>query len=282
MASQPSVLPILDHIVILVSYQTLEELPKLLEESLTVIEGGSHADGRTLNQLIIFPDGVYVELIAFQEDLDPERRKEHRWGSLAEGGIIDWAYTLTDADDFTAIQRRVAEANAETGVTYQDPIPGGRLRPDGVELKWAVSSAQDASLKSLWPGTAPFWCLDRTPRHLRVPYRDEATGGAPAYTTHPSGATGVSRVSVSVPEEEFSLADKIYEGVHGPPVESGPAKKVWPWAVHAGSSEGRQQVTLSAAAAGQERRITITLVGKPDSPSSIQVLPGLTFDFDIE
>ena len=267
--------------MILVSHQVLQGLPQRLENSLAVIEGGAHADGLTVNKLIILPDGTYIELIAFREDVDPERRQKHKWGSLEEGQISDWAYTLAEEGGFAQVQARVKEASAASGITYQDPIPGGRLRPDGVELKWAVSSAQDASLSPLWPGTAPFWCLDRTPRHLRVPYRDEAAGAAPAYTQHPSGAQGVSRVSVSVPEKEFSDTSQVFEGVHGPAVEDGPARKVWPWVSHAGSDRGKQQVVLTTTS-GQERRISLTLVGNQDSPRGVEVLPGLTFDFDIE
>ena len=281
MASNTFNLPILDHIVILVSQQVLQELTQRLEDSLAVIEGGAHADGLTVNNLIILPDGTYIELIAFRDNVDPGRRKQHRWGSLKEGQIVDWAYTLSDEKDFAQVQDRVKRASSASGITYQDPIPGGRLRPDGVELKWAVSSAQDASLSLLWPGTAPFWCLDRTPRHLRVPYRDEATGASPSYTHHPSGAQGVSRVSVSVPEKEFLASSQVYEGVHGPAVEDGRTGKVWRWASHAGSDRGKQQVALTATS-DQERRISLTLVGNQNSPRSIEVLPGLTFDFDIE
>ena len=281
MAINNSDLPILDHIVILGSHQVLQELTQRLEDSLVVIEGGAHADGLTVNKLIILPDGTYIELIAFRENADPERREQHRWGLLKEGQIIDWAYTLLDEKDFAQVQARVRETSSASGITYQDPIPGGRRKPDGVELKWAVSSAQDASLNILWPGTTPFWCLDRTPRHLRVPYGDEATGPSPPYTRHPSGAQGVSRVSVSVPEKEFSASSQVYEGVHGPPVEDGPTGKVWRWASHAGSDRGKQQVALTATS-DQERRISLTLVGNQNSPRSIEVLPGLTFEFDIE
>ncbi|KAM5344340.1 hypothetical protein ACJ41O_012877 [Fusarium nematophilum] len=263
--------PILDHIVILVSYQTLQQLPKRLEESLTVIDGGTHADGRTVNKLIIFPDGVYIELIAFQEGLDPERRKGHRWGELEEGAIIDWAHTLPDEKDFEVIQRQVKEASGE--VAYRDPVAGGRIRPDGAELKWAVASAEESSGKPLPPGTAPFWCLDRTPRHLRVPYQEGT--GTPSYTKHPSGALGVSQVSVSVPEQEVASIAKVYDGIHGP----GPETGVWPFVVHSGSTQGKRQVSL-AASQDQQRHIAITLVGNGDSPRSVEVLPGLTFGFE--
>ncbi|PKS06160.1 hypothetical protein jhhlp_007477 [Lomentospora prolificans] len=278
--SAADALPILDHIVILVSVESLQKLPKQLENALTVIDGGSHADGLTLNKLIIFRDGSYIELIAFRDNLDPERRHGHRWGSLKEGAIIDWAYTLADEKAFPAVQKRVEEASPETGVRYQDPVAGGRRRPDGAELKWAVSSAQDASHKPLWPGTAPFWCLDRTPRHLRVPYRDEETGVALPHTTHASGALGISQVFISVPEKEFSSTCLLYDLVHGPAIKHGSPEKAWHWTVYAGSSRGEQVVSLSASPGSKERHISLRLVGDQDSPRSIHVLPGLTLDFD--
>ncbi|KAM0553281.1 hypothetical protein ACHAPJ_007572 [Fusarium lateritium] len=264
--------PILDHIVILVSYQTLQELPKRLENVLTVIDGGAHADGRTVNKLIEFSDGVYIELIAFQDGLDPERRKAHRWGEVEENTLVDWAYTLPDEKDFGVIQQRVKEANSE--VIYHDPVAGGRIRPDGIELKWSVASAYTDSDKALYPGKAPFWCLDRTPRHLRVPYKED-DGSAPSYTKHPSGAVGVSGVAISVPETERELIAGVYNGIHGSVTESG----AWPFVVHSGSTEGKHQITLNASQE-QKRHIHLALLGDKNSPRSIDILPGITFSFE--
>lgn len=272
MTESNSLRPILDHIVILVSYQTLQELPKRLESVLTVIDGGAHADGRTVNKLIEFSDGVYVELIAFQDGLDPERRKTHRWGELEENTLVDWAYTLPNEKDFGVIQQRVWEANS--GIFYQPPVAGGRIRPDGVELKWSVASAYTTSGKAVHPGKAPFWCLDRTPRHLRVPYKED-DGSDPSYTKHPSGAIGVSEVSISVPKEERDVIAKVYDGIHGSTTEEG----TWPFVVHSGSTKGKQEITLESSR-DQDRYIHLTLLGDKDSPDSIEILPGLKFSFE--
>ncbi|KAL2673893.1 hypothetical protein Neosp_012337 [[Neocosmospora] mangrovei] len=271
MADNTSVRPILDHIVILISYETLQELPKRLEGALTVIDGGTHADGRTLNKLILFSDGVYIELIAFQQNLDPERRKSHRWGELEEGTVIDWAHTLPDEKEFSVIQERVKDATS--GATYRDPVAGGRIRPDGVELKWAVASAEDSSGNPLHPGTAPFWCLDRTPRHLRVPYQGDQGASS---TKHPSGALGVSRVSVTVSESELDVIAGVYDGIHGPASGTGADGKVWSYIVHSGSTQGKHHLSLGKSS-DQKRHIHITLLGDKNSPGTIEVLPGLTF-----
>ncbi|KAF9772393.1 hypothetical protein IL306_009920 [Fusarium sp. DS 682] len=272
MTESNSLRPILDHIVILVSYQTLQELPKRLENVLTVIDGGAHADGRTVNKLIEFSDGVYIELIAFQDGLDPEQRKSHRWGELEENSLIDWAYTLPDERDFGVIQQWVKEANSE--VIYYDPVPGGRIRPDGVELKWSVASAYTTSGKPVHPGKAPFWCLDRTPRHLRVPYKEE-DGSEPSYTKHSSGAIGVSGVSISVPKAERDIIAGVYNGIHGSTTENG----TWPFVVHSGSTKGKHEITLESSQ-DQERHIHLRLLGDKNSPDSIDILSGLKFSFE--
>lgn len=269
-----SVRPILDHIVILVSYETLQELPKRLKGALTVIDGGTHAGGQTLNKLILFSDGVYIELIAFQQSLDPEKRKSHRWGELEEGTIIDWAHTLPDEKDFVVIQDQVKDA--ASGATYRDPVAGGRIRPDGVELKWSVASAQDASGNPLRPGTAPFWCLDRTPRHLRVPYQGDQGASS---TKHPSGALGVSRVSVTVSESELDIIAGVYDGIHGPASDTGADGRAWSFIVHSGSTQGKHQLSLGKSQ-DQKRYIHITLLGNKDRPRTIEVLPGLTFELE--
>ncbi|KAF4978634.1 hypothetical protein FZEAL_5037 [Fusarium zealandicum] len=274
MSDSTSLEPILDHIVVLVSYETLQELPKRLDGLFTVIDGGAHVEGRTVNKLIIFPDGVYMELIAFQENLDPERRREHRWGELEEGEIIDWAYTLPEEKDFAVIQQQVKDA--DDAISYRDPVPGGRTRPDGVELKWSVASAEESSGKPLPPGTAPFWCLDRTPRHLRVPYQQEGSA-APSYTKHPAHALGVSRVAISVPESDVSVLTRVYDGIHGASSQAASGGAVWSFAVPSGSTQGKHELSLSTSQ-DQERHIAIVFVGDEDSPYSIYGFPGLTFE----
>lgn len=269
MSSQTPPRPIIDHIVILVPATTLPSLPSLLQQSFTVIPGGRHAGGQTANKLIILPDGSYIELIAFSPDLTPEQRETHRWGSLPEGRIIDWAYTLPVESDFALVQRSVKDSGAD--LVYHDPVAGGRTRPDGVVLKWAVAAAQDKQENPARPGDAPFWCLDRTPRHLRVPYRDE--NGPLAHTKHPSGALGVAKVSVSVSEEDVSKWTRVYDAIHQEREEGG-----WGFDAHSGSTAGSQKVVLSQ---GSKSEIRLTLLGTQGSPKSVEVLPGLVVGFEV-
>jgi Glyoxalase-like domain len=203
--------PLLDHIVILVSHQVLNDLPDWLTRELTILTGGEHADGLTENKLVIFEDGSYIELIAFVDGVDPERRQENPWGRKLEGTIIDWAHTLSDVSAFSSVQERVRRA--KVGVIYSDPIPGGRVRPDGTELKWAVAAPKadgsSTSPKSVERGEMPFWCLDRTPRRLRVPH--EVTSNI----IHPCGAIGVASITVSVAGlEQFVALKQAYNAIY--------------------------------------------------------------------
>jgi hypothetical protein len=210
--------PVLDHIVILVSSHFLANIPSWLTDSLTILPGGTHADGLTENKLAVFEDGVYLELIAFVEGVDPDKRRSHRWGQRAEGQIIDWACTLlqegSDAspeEQFTAVQDRMR--SAQTGFNYTNPVPGGRITPDGTVLKWAISTPHVDKTGSnidlqLTGGELPFWCFDRTPRPLRVPHENQKN------LKHPSGAVGVATVSIFVKSaDEVSHLRHVYDAI---------------------------------------------------------------------
>jgi len=209
--------PTLDHIVLLVPSATLADPPPWLTAALTLLPGGAHAGGLTSNKLILFQDGTYIELIAFAAGLDPARRRTHRWGDRPEGRIIDWALTLHSAsspDDTeseahfgAAVQEKVRRAGA--GVVYEDPVGGGRTTPSGVVLQWATSSPIVDKGPSVDGGELPFWCLDRTPRRLRVPYQEEH--GA---VSHPCGAVGVARVTVLVRDREMlEMVKRVYDAI---------------------------------------------------------------------
>jgi hypothetical protein len=135
----------------------------------TVTPGGEHSDGATHNALITFADGSYLEIVAFR-DLD--RAPTHRWWKIAAdgGGLADFALL---SDDLAADSAALAE------LVKTPPKDGGRIRPDGVELKWRT-----AVLKA----PLPFVIEDLTARELRVP------GGAA--TEHANGATGIAAVTI--------------------------------------------------------------------------------------
>ncbi|KAI1139414.1 glyoxalase-like domain-containing protein [Hypoxylon sp. FL0543] len=199
--------PLVDHIVILIPHSFLSAPPSWFADLFHFYPGGRHADGLTENTLVLLADGSYLEFIAFVPGVDPQKRAAHQWGAKKEGTVVDWAVTLPsspeDADEnlagetkelrqenaFREVQEKVREA--KTGIVYGDLRRGGRTRPDGEVLRWAVAFPKNAhDGGAVEPGTVPFWCLDVTPRHLRVPY------GQPGVTKHPTGAVGVAKIEV--------------------------------------------------------------------------------------
>ncbi|KAF3384273.1 hypothetical protein F1880_002998 [Penicillium rolfsii] len=256
MPEQSAQLPILDHFVILLSHADLLGISRHLDGQFTLAPGGNHADGLTTNKLVLFADGCYLEFIAFFDDVDPERRRQHRWGNEKEGTIIDWAFTLPSENDFGAVQQRFQVA--DTGASYTDPIPGGRTKPDGTILEWAVCTPRDGEGNAVSPGTMPFWCLDRTPRERRVPYELE-----PHLTQHPNGVQGVSSVSIRAPEQEITKLKKVYDVIFDGP---------WIYKAHSGSKSSDQTVSLSGG------EVAITLIFYGSKPGRVELLPGLFFE----
>ncbi|KAJ5630845.1 uncharacterized protein N7484_010945 [Penicillium longicatenatum] len=258
MSSHTSQSPILDHFVILVSHKTLLEISEYTNGQFTLAPGGTHADGLTTNKLILLSDGVYLELIAFFDDADPEKRRQHRWGNEREGTIIDWAFTLPSENDFGPIQQRVRDA--ATGFSYTNPIPGGRTKPDGTVLKWAICTPKDDHDNGVGPGSMPFWCLDRTPRVNRVPYKTETH-----LTRHPNGVQGVSSVLVQFPDGGDVKMKGAYDAIFG---------GAWKYEVPSRSSASRHSVTLSGDKAA------IRLVFNGSKRGQVELLPGLLFDIE--
>jgi hypothetical protein len=203
--------PLLDHIVVLVPHAVLVKPPSWLDAALTLFPGGRHADNLTENKLVLFPDGSYLELIAFLPGVD---RSSHRWGACKEGSIIDWALTLAPTDEntrpedaFPPVRERVAAAG--TGLEYGPSVAGGRLRPDGQRVEWAVAvphGTRDAKVT----GKLPFWCFDRTERQLRVPHDRQE------FVSHPCGAVGVASVEV-LASSDTAIDDltRVYDAVLG-------------------------------------------------------------------
>lgn len=208
----PEAAAILDHIVILVPHSTLSNLPTWLTSAFAISPGGRHADGVTENKLILFSDGIYLELIAFIPGKEVERA-HHRWGKRAEGTIIDWANTLYIDEDLDIIRDRMKTVDVTYG--YADAVEGGRTT-DGVDLKWLISTwgfdstpSEDPTVDGEYMGAElPFFCFDRTPRDLRVPYKT-----AP---NHPSGASGIAHLAVFVADEFTSwLVKNTYDCIQG-------------------------------------------------------------------
>lgn len=162
----------LDHIVIAVHdlHSAIHDYRNL---GFTVTPGGDHPGRATHNALVVFQDGSYFELIAWKapEDAHPWWPKLSRFGP----GIVDFALLPGTTPQV------VAQALAR-GLAYQPPVDGGRLRPDGVELRWQNARPATPDL--------PFLCGDVTPRALRVPEGP--------VREHANGVQGVAQLRVAV------------------------------------------------------------------------------------
>lgn len=207
----------LDHVVLLVSTPDFENLPPWLSENFTILEGGTHIGQSSRNKLIFFKDGTYLELFNWFDDPpdpDDERQPMRVWGRK-HPGLIDFALTSSGSPEeyINALNLRINDN--ELGVTYQQPVPGGRKRADGMDVKWKVSrpefhTANHTPSHAFFPGgrlDAPFFCHDVTERNVRVLFDDEKA------TTHPCGATGISEVRVLVPQDDLSDYAPLYRAI---------------------------------------------------------------------
>ena len=183
----------LDHVIVAVANldQAMADYQSL---GFTVFFGGQHAGGVTHNALICMADGSYIELIAPVDPQTPPAASPY----LGTGnGYAGFALLV---DDLQAIADQLAKA----GLDFDGPNPGGRVTPDGEELRWE---------SLFFPGSiAPFLIADVTPRHLRVP-RD------PAKLHHANGALGLRALSVAAGDFEQTLAQ--YRVILGAPIPLG-------------------------------------------------------------
>ncbi|MET0747623.1 MAG: VOC family protein [Rhizobium sp.] len=162
----------LDHVVIAVNdlEQTIADYRLL---GFTVHPGGVHHGGVSHNALVVFSDGAYFELIAYQQPASG-----NPWWTLltkAGEGLVDFALVPDDT------QTDIAATRAR-GLSLTGPTAGGRLRPDGVRLDWQIVRPETRDL--------PFWCGDVTPRDLRVPPGE--------HRQHANGVEGIAVVRVDV------------------------------------------------------------------------------------
>lgn len=170
----------LDHIVIAV-HDLQQAIADYRSLGFTVTPGGDHPGRATHNALVVFQDGSYFELIAWKapEEAHPWWPRLARFGP----GIVDFALLPSSTPQV------VAQALSR-GLAYQPPVDGGRLRPDGVELRWQNARPATPDL--------PFLCGDVTPRALRVPEG--------RVREHANGVQGVAHLRIAVHDVAATLA----------------------------------------------------------------------------
>jgi hypothetical protein len=121
------------------------------------------------------PDGTYLELISFthpeshypSSSPSHDARHNHPWANKPNGWL---AYAFLGAPHAlprlsAVLNTRLEAAGSDT--RYEPEVPGGRMRPDSVEVKWEITTPTRWEEKK---GTSrlPFFCGDVTPRELRV------------------------------------------------------------------------------------------------------------------
>ncbi|CCO37476.1 hypothetical protein BN14_11632 [Rhizoctonia solani AG-1 IB] len=182
---------ILDHIVHLSPPGKLSEAVTHWERlGFKVTPGGTHSGGLTSNALVALADGVYIELIAFEQSPTEPPASDNRWAKK-HPGWIDWA--LLGLDDYIDVIIAERDRWVKSGIKYQKGQDGGRKRAgDGKELKWRITAPKE----NHGQGTAPFFCQDLTPRDLRVP--------AAGPDTHTNTALGVAHIHLKVPQAQLN------------------------------------------------------------------------------
>ncbi len=183
----------LDHLVLAVP-DLARAIDDFRARGFTVMPGGQHPGRTSHNALVVFADGAYLEVIAWQGPAPQERW----WRTLqAHGeGLVDYALL----PDHGHLPEVLAAANARGLDTLRGPIDGGRVRPDGVRIEWQ-SARHDTP-------DVPFLCADLTPRELRVPEGE--------IRRHANGATGVACVQVAA--HDLALTAARHRALLGPAV----------------------------------------------------------------
>lgn len=220
----------LDHIVHLTPPGTIYKTAKQFRElGFNVIAGGTHAGGLTANSLIVLPDGTYLELISFthpeshypHSSPSHDARHHHQWANK-ENGWVAYAFlgALDAAPPISAILNgRLKAVSSET--RYSPEVSGGRTRPDGVDLKWELTTPARWAEKE-GGSRLPFFCGDVTPRELRVPTRPESN------TVHPNDAQGVAHLRVLAPPRTFAAVSAEFTAILGEaPIEGPAGTHVW-------------------------------------------------------
>lgn len=194
----------LDHLILFVPADPTTRLPLVpsyFSKNFTLTSGGFHADGATSNVLIILSDGCYIELISFVPDAPSSLIASHWWGpSSTFTGWKDWCLTnnLPPSQNYEDIKE-----------SHGEPIPGGRKRADGAEVRWSVTFPKGEKGGQDTRGRVPFFCHDETPRGLRVPMDEEKT-------QHACGAMGVKELTVIVKDKGLiKHTRKEYEAILG-------------------------------------------------------------------
>ncbi|PYI12691.1 hypothetical protein BO78DRAFT_301641 [Aspergillus sclerotiicarbonarius CBS 121057] len=201
----------LDHLLLQFSKEEFESPSAWLTDHFTIINGGTHAGGLSRNKLIIFPDGTYLELLHWI-------KKPEDWRDRPGDFALTSLAPISAEDNHNRIVKALDTiSEGSLGVTYSQPIDGGRQTPGGDNIRWKILKALYSHAESTTPGKfyprgrtdAPFFCHDVTDRALRVPHN------LPSAVEHPSGATGIAGIELTVPKDKLQSYITLYTCIVG-------------------------------------------------------------------
>jgi Glyoxalase-like domain len=180
---------VIDHVLLAV--RDLDGAAAWIRErhGLTALPGGRHPGVGTANMIVPLGDD-YLELIAVVDAAEAAASPlRERLAAAPESGaaLATWAVRVIDMD---ALKQRLGDA----GVATEGPLPGSRLRPDGVLLEWRtlrVGSGLEPAI--------PFFIEWNVPA-------GEHPGAATV--AHPAGNVLLRGVRLSSPDPE-ALADRL-------------------------------------------------------------------------
>ncbi|KLO15306.1 hypothetical protein SCHPADRAFT_902453 [Schizopora paradoxa] len=281
---------IIDHIVHLTPPGSVKEtIEQFASLGFNVIPGGVHADGLTENALVILADGAYVELISFTHLVSyyppgsPARlaREAHPWseasGPGARPGWIDFAFLGLGSsnhppsdDEHLDLSDVINERSKKEGseVSYLKTIPGGRVRPDGRELRWKIT-APDAGVHGR--GFLPFFCGDVTERLLRVPLEP------PTNAQHPNTTKALAHLHFIAPLDADlqHFAKQITTVIGRPPISSFSSSA-------AAGSSSPQEFTWELISPSSRRNSELTDGAAPSTPTPKLILSFAKPDDNLE
>jgi len=169
----------LDHIIVAVGEQLDQAVDDYRALGFTVNIGGVHASGATHNALIWFEDKSFIELMALTGH-DP-KPGEADYSPLVRGRTGVTGYALRSDDIVMDV-----DTWRSRGVSVDDPVESGRLRPDGMRLRWSIATVSGGYTPFLVQYLEPAESV-RAPRDVRV-------------ITHANGVTGLCHVDLRVGE----------------------------------------------------------------------------------
>ena len=175
----------IDHVTI--AGPSLKHLHDMLDEvGIRTEYGGRHSSGLTEMALTSFPDGSYLELIAWVDAAAPHPGQSWAKFMDEQGGPCAWAIEVADVPKE---QARLKEAK----IPVSEPARSGRVRIDGVRLEWETAGVGPGDRGSLFP----FLIHDFTPREQRA-----YPSGKPTTSEY----TGISRVVIAVKDLNAAIA----------------------------------------------------------------------------